>query len=318
MKKTIIAGLITTLPFAVSAKEMEFSAFFDVQLQTVNTEAEETFLLNDASFYMDYEKEKYSIHLDLPFANASDDNLNNSVDGQISFGEAKAQYYSVLNLSDSLSLTFGQFDSIVGYEENDSNTLEFAQVTSNMDNMFPDVQMGMMLNYQIGDINMGATIANKGGKANTQGDGTEYGVTASYESDVIEGYVSYLTFSDKGDDATDESENLTDIYVGIPYGDFMLSLEHAISDQKDKDPGMGNYVKLAYSANEKTTYLIRYIETQNINNAKETYSYALGVKYDYSDNHIMKLNYIKDSSKAPGAMDYTDEDKFVFGLITSF
>lgn len=299
--------------------EVNLSFFYDVQFQSKTDDSEETFLLQDSSIYAGYEGDRHSLYIDIPIVQKSDDDLDNSVGSEFLIGEGRAQFYTTHEVGEGFTLTVGQFDSLVGFEANDTLELDFAQVTSFLDAAFIDTQLGVMGSIDLGQFRVDLTVGNKGGRSNTQGDGVEYGSSLVYQTKRIEAYASYLTFTDKGVDSANESENLTDLYFGYIFNSFRVDLEYALLDQKtQQDLSIGTLTRLSYYANEKLTYLLRYEDTENLNNTAEAHSYALGVKYLHLENYILKLNYMNERFKETSSDAFNITHKYVASLITKF
>ena len=299
--------------------KVNLSFFYDVQFQSTTDDAEETFLLADSSIYSGYQGDGHSLYIDIPVVQKSDDDLDNSVGSEFVIGEGRAQFYTTHELGRKMTLTVGQFDSLVGFEANDTLELDFAQTTSFLDAAFINTQLGIMGSLGLGNFRLDLTVGNKGGRSNTQGDGVEYGSSLVYQDSTIEAYASFLTFTDKGADSTDESENLTDIYFGYIFNQFRLDLEYALLDQNaQSELAIGTLARFSYYASEKLTYLIRYEDTENLNDILSAHSYAFGAKYLYLENYILKLNYMNERFKEGSNDQYAITHKYVASLITKF
>lgn len=299
--------------------KVNLSFFFDIQFQSTTDTAEETFLLADSAIYAGYEGNGHALYIDIPFAHKSDEDLDNSVGTEFVIGDGKAQFYTTHEVNKNLTITVGQFDSLVGFEANDTLELDFAQTTSFLDGAFIDTQLGVMGSLSMSDFKLDLTVGNKGGRSNTQGDGVEYGTSLVYQTEHIEAYASFLTYTDKGEDTTDESENLTDLYFGYIFDKYRIDLEYALLDQKSQsDLSIGSLLRLSYYANDKLTYLVRYEDAENLNDIIKAHSYAFGIKYLYLENYIFKLNYMNERFKEDMNSQFEVTHKYVASWITRF
>ncbi|RYZ80283.1 MAG: hypothetical protein EOP06_25645, partial [Proteobacteria bacterium] len=208
----------------------------DASLPSANSES--GFGVEDGALYFTYEKEGATFYLDLPFRRQKSLDLGATTDkevsnnGNIQFGNDKAQAYIKYSPFDKFTATFGQFDTIYGVELNDSKDRVFGKTGIVYDTMLPVTHAGVQLQLDVGAgyiKALAANSANKGtlGNSATGDNSYEYGGAIGYGSPAFRAQVGYLQRPiNKADGSGNGNRGLIDVTLGTTLGIFTLDLEY--------------------------------------------------------------------------------------------
>ncbi|MBC86873.1 MAG: hypothetical protein CL677_06800 [Bdellovibrionaceae bacterium] len=182
------------------------------------------FLVNQGAFYFSKSSENGSMHIDMPF-------VQNSTSGSLTFATGMAQAYVVRNLGD-YKLTFGQFDTIFGFEANDSIDVFYAR-NGAVFGIMPVTHTGATFAGKINDsIEYTVLVGNSastGAQSGEQADETdpEMGLKFAYSSSQFRASLGVLStgYSDSGCGTADcGSQMLIDLLLGKDFGKFSVDL----------------------------------------------------------------------------------------------
>lgn len=141
----------TNAASAAVPSPLSVSAFFDMRYtgyrtldSSINEKTRSGFLLEDGALYVSYKKDKLTGFVDLPF---SRNGIITSTTADLGFAKSKAQVYAKYDFLPSLSLTFGQYDTIYGVELNDSKDRVFGNVGLAYSQALPIVHSGAYLTF---------------------------------------------------------------------------------------------------------------------------------------------------------------------------
>lgn len=167
---------------------LHFEAFLDAEVGIVNKEWYPTrgFTLNDAAIYLSKDFGRgLSAMVDLPFAS-----VPMAVNGgtpsstSIAFGQAKAQAYAQW-MGTNFTAKLGQYDTMFGYEKNDSRDRFFANAGLVKSLIVPDTHVGLLGGYLAGPLSIRAQIADPSDIATMAQQNPEVGVQVRYDGPVF-------------------------------------------------------------------------------------------------------------------------------------
>lgn len=148
------------------------------------------------------------------------------------FGTDKSQAYLRYKLSDSVTVNFGQFDTLYGVELNDSKDRIFSKTGIIFDNFLPSTHTGLVLektwNGFTGKV-MAANPSNKGTQGTVaSGDyRTEYGATLGYANENYRLQLGYLTRPMKKlDGLTWSQRDYVNVTAGVTFGNLSFDAEY--------------------------------------------------------------------------------------------
>lgn len=248
----------TTSPF-------KFSGFIDLRYTAFRAGSDLTgnyaghpesgFNLEDGALYGNYEKGKMSVIADVAFRRGKEIDIvdgnatptstpqapNQSVNSNFGIGVDKSQLYIKYRLTDEVTIDFGQWDTALGVELNDSKDRIFGKTGMVFDNFIPNTQTGLMIEYtKFGAYVKGFAVNPNGkgsyGKSSTGDENTEYGGVLGYSNELIHGQVGYMARPMNKYGTTGRgNRQLFDALVGTTYGRFALDLEYSHLSDPSKD-----------------------------------------------------------------------------------
>jgi hypothetical protein len=191
-------------------RALHFEAFIDGELSIVNKDWYPTrgFTLNDAAIYLSKDFGRgLSAMVDLPFASSSAAPATSTVN----FGASQAQAY-VQWMTGAWQAKFGQYDSIYGYERNDSRDRFFADAGLVKTLILPYTHVGAMVGYTISQVTLRGQIADPADTGTMTNQNPEFGLQARYDGDSLMGSAG-LTFGDQKNGPG--SNMLIDVTAGL-------------------------------------------------------------------------------------------------------
>ncbi len=201
------------------------------------------FSVYDAALYASHEIRNFKLNVDLPFAwvGEQDDGAGNiSYPNDFKFATGKAQAYVTVGFEPaygSWTLTAGQFDTIYGFELNDSADRFFPHEGLLYTYMLPTTHTGMMIGFskEHGPITMTAKAlaANRYNQGAKGGENVDFGGQLGLTHEMFRTYVGYLTTNLKG---AAGFRHFIDVLVGGTFGKFSLDTEFDFI----KEPGSPN------------------------------------------------------------------------------
>jgi hypothetical protein len=275
-----------------SQPTLKFSGFFDFRFtdlaardnpNAAKPHAESGFGLDDGALYLNYENNKVSALIDLPFRRAKEVDLNSaattpqqSTNGNFSLGVDKAQAYLKYKANSQLNVYVGQFDTIYGVELNDSKDRTFAKTGIVYDYTLPVTHSGAMFEFMKDGITYKLFAANPNNKGSfgtsTAGDeNAEYGAAINYSNENYRIQVGHMQRAILKADGSDYgTRSLTDITFGATHGNLSADFEYAIisddnkntitaGDNTDKEKnGTGAFGLINYKLSEQNNLGLRY------------------------------------------------------------
>lgn len=267
----------------------KFSGYADLRYTTVTKDAktgvagnpESGYSIEDGAFYLNHQKDALTFNLDLPFRRfknsdkttfvAGTENVSNNAN--VVLGNDKAQV-TVKYTHEQFELTFGQFDTIYGFELNDSKDRFFAKTGLVYDLMMPVTHSGVLLSYTYEGAYarlLSANSNNKGtlGDSATGDNSYEYGTAIGYSNATFRAQVGYLVRPiNKATGLSGGSRSLVDITAGVTLGKFTADAEYAIVADETKntltatntdkeDSATGALVMLGYNHDDKLSFAVR-------------------------------------------------------------
>ncbi len=137
--------------FAVAdtAESLKVGGFVDAQFHTTNDYSlTEGVTIHDGAVYVTMKSGKTEAKLDIPFK-ANFDIASNSTEGaNFALGRTKMQAYITHAYDFDFSWKLGQFDTIYGFELNDSPDLVLSRQGFIYNNMIPFMHSGLLLSYK--------------------------------------------------------------------------------------------------------------------------------------------------------------------------
>jgi hypothetical protein len=291
-----------------SASPFKFSAFFDARYtqftvhndpKTANANAESGFGLEDGALYANYDKDKFSVVLDLAFRRAKDSDTNSSAtvanqssNNNISIGSDKSQLYARYKVTPELIADLGQFDTLFGVEVNDSKDRVFGKSGLVYDLILPLTHTGFMLEYARNGASIkvfGADPNNKGtnGSSATGDNKTEFGGAIAYSNDNVRGQFGYMTRSIlKANPALGYGDRtLLDATAGVTFGAFSLDGEYSRIVDPNKNTLTPNNASDVETAGEGFLALASYKITEPL---------QIGARYERVKNDPTGISVGKD------------------------
>ncbi len=292
MKKTIkvLSIPFLTIPlFTVAAlahAETKLSGFADIQYSGA-TDAwdEQGIYLNDAAIYLNHTAGSAEFLLDLPFSSSAGESLL--------WAQEKVQAYLKLSFTPEFAIQTGQFDTLFGFEANDSKDLHFSAGGLLYNNVLPTSHMGLMGIYSVGAAKINLFAANPDNQGILSGKNPDLGIQIAYEiaeDDPIS--VGALISSEGG-----KNKTLLNIVGGFDVTENLRAdLEFDIvSDPALADTTLGYLLNLEYSLSEKHVWGLR---TEYLFNGRndETpthsqFMVAVGPKCLVNENLSLKAEY---------------------------
>jgi hypothetical protein len=230
-------------PAASSAapSAISMSGFIDMRLTGVrsadpaaNEKSRSGYLFEDGAIYLSGTRDRFDFFIDLPLSRNG-----GASNADVSIAKTKAQAFGKLRFTDELSLTFGQFDTIYGFELNDSKDRVFGVTGFAYNQTLPIVHSGAFLTWARDGFTarlMAANPADRQVLGSTAGDSsTEYGATLGYANSMIRGQVGTLVRSMT--DLADKSSQRTliDSVFGFSYGMVDVDFQYSMVSNPQKN-----------------------------------------------------------------------------------
>lgn len=180
-------------------KEMEvrrgfhFEAFAEPQVTIVNKDwyPSRGFTLNDAALYLGKDfSHGLAAMVDLPFASTLA-----GTGTSVGFATSRAQAY-VQWLRGPLQVKFGQYDTIYGYEKNDSRDRFFADAGTIKQWLVPVTHVGALVGYSVGDLTFRGQLTNPRDTATMANQNPEFGLQVRFDGEALS-VAGGLTLSDQ-------------------------------------------------------------------------------------------------------------------------
>ncbi len=191
-----------------------FEGFAEPQVTIVNKDWFPTrgFTLNDGALYISKDFTRgLSAMIDLPFGSTV------AASGtSVGFAGSRAQAY-VNWVTGGLQVKFGQYDTIYGYERNDSRDRFFADAGIVKSSLVPLTSVGALVGYSFGGVTIRGQLANQHDTNTMANANPELGLQVRYDGPFF--VAGGLTFSDQKN--TSGSNMLVDLMAGLKAERFM-------------------------------------------------------------------------------------------------
>ena len=247
----------TVAPVAASANPFKYGGFFDFRYSAftapfdpnvVAANSEAGFGLEDGAFYLNYEKDKVAVVVDIAFRRSKDVDINSSAtkpnqssNNNFAIGVDKSQLYLKYKLTGTWTADLGQFDTPFGVEVNDSKDRYFGKTGLLYDYFLPLTHTGLMLERNSGSWSFKGFAAdpnNKGsnGTSTSGDDKTEYGALAAYTTEVFSAQVGFEARPiAKADNTGYGSRNFVDAVTGLNLGPWSFNFEYSLISDPNKN-----------------------------------------------------------------------------------
>ena len=280
---------------------------------------ESGFSIEEAAVYVNYEKNKVSLLLDMPIRRQKDIDVNSSAavpnqssNANLAIGYDRAQLFLKYN-ADVVNFYLGQFDTIFGVELNDSKDRKFSKTGIVYDYTLPVTHTGIMIEYTPSAFYLKGFAANpnnKGslGSSTTKDDQPEYGLAFGYANDQIRSQLGAMTrLINKASGLERADRVLLDATIGSTLGAFSFDLEYtSISDPNKntltadnnmdlENSGTGIMLLASYKFTSRFTASLR---GERVNddptggNLKSIESSAATTNYLLSDDLSLKAEFV--------------------------
>ena len=242
----------------------------------------------DGAIYLSHEKGPASAFIDIPFF---DSDTESGGDGSSNFLLGPGQGQAYVNFSfNQFGIMFGQFDTLYGFELNDSVDRLFTTPGIVFANTLPTVHNGLVLSYETDMFWAKLLASNEGGVPHHQSKDPEYGLMLGYTM----GELFYVTVGYLGRSAEDKTRTLTEVLLGTKLGDFAIDLEYDIiaEDAALKDPdkaGTGIMLHVGYTMDQYIAGL-RLEQVSNLGSFGISAA-ALAFGYNVTDNARVQIDF---------------------------
>lgn len=293
--------------------------------------------LEDGAVYVNYDKGKLSLVMDVPFRRAKTGDpaaspVAASNSSQVAFGYDKAQFYGKYRFNDVFNMTLGQFDTIFGVELNDSKDRLFNKTGIVYDVMLPVTHTGLMLETAFSGFSwkvFSANPNNKGSLGDNTHDGEnayEYGTSFGWSNDFLHAQIGGMTrpvFNAAGDKY--ENRVLSDVLFGGTVGNFAYDFEVASladpskntltpTDSADKeDAGTAALFLGSYKVTENVVAALRVEQLKNDPGTSAVVATSTGVK---NMDAVGVAFHYKFDPQAEARVEYTSYKDFNFDETT--
>ncbi|MGE4133040.1 MAG: outer membrane beta-barrel protein [Bdellovibrionales bacterium] len=293
------------------------------------------YLLEDGALYFHFNHDKVEALVDLPFHRNSTTGTN---DANFAFAMTKAQAWVGYSFTEEFKIVAGQFDTLYGFELNDSKDRLFGNAGLVYAQTLPIVHSGVYLQYSHSGLTaklLSANPADRDTLGTTANDSyMETGATVGYSQDWIRGQLGYLTRDQKSLSGGEAKRTLTDILLGFTFDAFDLDLQYSIvknpqkntlttSATDDEDSGKGLMAILAYKLSDDWKLGVRYeslTDDPGASNYNKAESWS-GVVHFIANSHLtMRAEWmdINTTRRADFAADAYGENRFDIGALLVF
>lgn len=329
-----------TTPEATSPVSMTVTGFLDMRYtgfrsadSSINEKTRSGFLLEDGALYFSVKKESLEAAIDLPF---SRNGLITSDTSDLSISKTKSQIYGRYHFSKTMNLTFGQFDTVFGYELNDSKDRLFGNVGLAYSQTLPVVHTGAYLSYVENGFTLRALVANPSDRQTFGTDpadsSTEYGGVAGYANDWMRLQLGFLTRAVADLSSGQSNRILLDNLLGFTFGSFDFDIQYSVvtnprkntltSPATDKeDAGSVAMAMLTYKLNEKLKLSGRVELLENDpagTNYPKAQTYALAGNYLVQDGLNVRLEWNDTIVDRKTTAAVYDESRWDLGAVVTF
>lgn len=300
-----LAGPHPAFAQVVEQENTKFSGFVDLRFRDVNSSlkgqgrgAESGFLMEDAAFYLQHSSGRISLLIDLPFSRQKETVAGSggpqtpfykSSGPDLEFATRKAQVVGSYQVRENFKLSLGQFDTLFGYEVNDSRDRFFGQTGLLYNDALPVTHVGLLAEWTLPLLTAKLMAVNPNGRGSrddvdaqgqstTNGeDNTEYGATVGGTWGPARAQVGYLTRPRLAYDSKRSRRTLLDVVAGVTiFQKLSLDAEWVLVNDPAKDLELDGDFD---TGGEGHGYLLH--ATYQLNDL-----WRLGARLEYTDQHL--------------------------------
>lgn len=291
----------------------EFHGFFDTQYQYRKNSKSPGFQIYDGALYVSKSFDKLEFSVDLPFSwrgmttqtsyedTNSDGNLDTAVESETNtndfkFASSKAQAYAKYTFDNGVYIQGGQFDTIYGFELNDSKDLALTTPGAVFNAALPVTHLGVLAGYSL-DININGrdlgTFGVKGLVSNPQNQGSsngsnlEFGGQLTFANDSIRFAAGYLGWNQDGPAGM---YSLYDVVAGFTWERITFDAEFDMKKVGAADAGLALMAHAVISVTDPLSLAARGEWIKKMGN-HSLYQGTFGPQYKVNDNLKMKADY---------------------------
>jgi hypothetical protein len=294
--KGIVMALAAVALASGSVRASEVSAkaggFVDAQFNMSNAGTTNGFSVNDGALYLTAETGTTSVNIDLPFFS----DAFGSGDNSFTFATTKAQAFFMKKYDTGGCWKLGQFDTIFGFEANDSPDIQYSHQGLIFANILPLTHTGLHYMHTFGkELTLNLIVANKFNHGHADGLDMDYGAQLVFKNDSFHLFGGVLLGKDH---ASSNMNSLIDVLAGVTQGSLTLDAELDLTKSAAApDTGLGILANVAYNVNKdvglgvRGEFLSKVTDTLNVARFQQigvtagpqfTLSSAAKAKVDYS------------------------------------
>lgn len=268
-----------------------------------NDQSDNGFKLYDSALTISYSHGKSGLFIDLPITSSS----ASGGSGTFDLAQERAQGYVTYSPKEWLQFTLGQFDTLYGYELNDSKDRFFVRPGIVYNGALNLVHSGAMVQATFGDATLKILSANQSNRTDLHGNNDpEVGAQASYNlaenTYITLGYLSYR------DSTADANNQMTDVLLGTKILNTALDFEynhrrltdgtgearwfllHALYDQWEQHKigarfEFGDSVDASTTSQFQHSWAYRYVESEQFWIQLEVQALTTHSNNDVQDTH---------------------------------
>jgi len=307
------AALLGSAAFAADSEGIKVGGFVDAQYNWVrqpSLKATNTFTIYDGAVYLGKSVGAGEVMIDIPFRSRTETELaagrtataagQSGVANDSAFvvGAEKAQAYVAWKYENGFSWKVGQFDSVYGFEANDSADAVFAKqglIWGNIPNAsnptltltVPTVHLGALMTYDLSELlGINLLVANPNPAGKMYDGNPDFGFKIVSKFDIFRASIGGL-FTRVGND----KGTLFDVIAGAQFGKLMTDLEvtfdkAATAGSKTRFSGL---VQLGYGLSDQLNVATRF-EYSKLSTLKAL-AWTTGPQWWFSKGFVTKLDY---------------------------
>ena len=316
----VLASTMFMPALSIAADNLTVNGFIDIQYQFARSDndywgpgGKNSFRVHEGALYIKKDGEIHTVFIDLPFAHATGQT------NDFNFAQEKAQAYIQRNDFYGMNFRFGQFDTIYGFDKNDSADLTFTRSTDNfVKDFLPVTHIGLLTTWVLGDWAIDFLIGNSNQYAeNGAGDGSfstdrdespELGLKFSWGQEIYNFHLGVLYNGTEGDDFEYADDTIYDLGFGANWGKIRFDLSAAVrqnpkgikalkSNLPENDDVVGGLVQFGYRFRDDINIHLRYETVENwqiiTNTSENDYAVSqasLGATYQWKDPIRLKYD----------------------------
>jgi hypothetical protein len=301
-------------------------AFLDFQYQYKKETKSPGFVLQDGALYISKESNNWGIFLDLPFAWGGDASNNN-----FKFATEKAQAYVTVSAPYGLGLSVGQFDTIFGFELNDTKDIAFTKPGIVFNAALPVTHTGALVTYtyeieqfnqtrNLGAFTVKGLLSNPRNQGSTDGENLEFGGSLGFSNELVRFNLGYLAANFDGPVGTSQ---LFDFLAGFTYGTVNIDFEYDIKRYVGADKttfGSTGHAVMAHIVAGITEELGLGVRGEIVSKMLNHHAVQLtfGPHYHFNENFTVRSDYTWNRTEASKGDDKVTAHEVNASLVAKF